>query len=188
LQKTSKLRRLTIRLLTTTCLTVLGSVAASASSVVIPSFTFETYPGDVLSPGVTQVTGTVNGDNNRNGDFFELVGLPSGASFSSIDLAITNTTAANGLNVELLADIPSAETVLLAETPIAAGVTLNPTGTVPTDGNLFVNITPTNVDEFASTYSVTLSSSTPEPVSLATIGLGLAGLGALGLRRAKKSS
>jgi len=187
LQKTSKLRRLTVRLLTTTCLTVLGSVAASANSVAIPSFTFETYPGDVLSPNVTQVTGTVNGDINGVGDFFELTGLPGGASFSSISLAITDTTA-NAMRAELFSDIPSAQTVLVAETDIAGLTAFDPTGTIPTDGNLFVNIIPTNLDESPSSYSVTLSSSTPEPVSLATIGLGLAGLGALGLRRAKKSS
>jgi hypothetical protein len=187
MRKTSNLKRLACRLLATTCLIAAGNVAAiGGGTVAIPEDTYTSYPGDLLLSNTTTVTGTVNEDITSAGDFFEFEGLTGGESFSSLGLAI-NDLSDNGMRVELFADTPSAETVILGITSISALSTLDPTGTVPSDGKLIVNILPTNQDEFATNYSVTLSTATPEPATLATLGLGLVGIGVLDLRRRRKN-
>ena len=175
-QKTSKLKKLAFRLLSTTCLTVAGSVAAMAGTVTLTQGAQETFAGrDILPAGTTQVNGVVSLTQGSAGDFFEFVGLPGNASFSSINLTIQ---LLSGLAIS--ADYFTDAGVSIGSTSNIIG-TVQPSGTVPSNGNLVVEILPSN--EGASSYSVTIATSAPEPATLSAIGLGLAGIGVLGLRR-----
>ena len=175
MQKTSKLKKLAFRLLSTTCLTVAGSVAAQAGSIFLTEGAQKTFATlAVLAAGTTQVSGTVNSIDGPNGDFFEFVGLPGNASFGSIHLTIL--APGNQISAFYLTD---------ADVQIGSNLnfngTLQPSGTIPADGNLVIEILPSN--EGPSSYSVTIATSAPEPATLSAIGLGLAGIGVLGLRR-----
>lgn len=180
MQKKSNLKKLAGRLLATTCLTAATSAVALGGSVTLPEGAQGAYPGDLLPLGTTMVSGIVSLNNGSAGDFFEFQGLTGGESFSALGLEIESISL-QGINYELYADTPSPETVLQSSTAVAGTTNSFPTGTVPTDGNLIVEIMPTN--EAASNYIVTINSPVPEPETLSTLGLGLIGLGGLGRRR-----
>ena len=176
MQKTSKLKKLAFRLLSTTCLTVAGSVAAQAGSIFLTEGAQKTFATlAVLPAGTTQVSGTVNSIDGPNGDFFEFVGLPGNASFGSIHLTIL--APGNQISAFYFTDAGGS--------PFGSNLnfngTLQPSGTIPADGNLVIEIQPAS--EAGIPYAVTIDASTPEPATLSAIGLGLAGIGALGLRR-----
>jgi PEP-CTERM motif len=183
MQRTSKLKQLATRLLTTTCLTAAASVAAFAGTVTEPVGGFgNTFPGTLLPAGTTQVSGITTLNNGSN-DFFELQGLPGGASLSSISFHFVNNSAAIPFGVVLLTDT---NTVVTALHTIGTLSSYDPIGTIPLDGNLVVDMQPGN--EGGSAYVLTLNTSVPEPGTLAALGLGLAGLGAAGLRRRLRKS
>jgi hypothetical protein len=180
LQRTSKLKRLAVRLLATTCLTAVASVAALAGTVNEPGTGFgNAFPGTLLPVGTTQVNGFATLTNGSD-DFFELQGLPSLASLSSLSFQFQNNGAIVPIGVVLLDDTNTTVTPLAN---VIANSSYNPTGIVPLDGNLVVDLQPGN--EGGSAYVLTFDppSSAPEPGTFATLGFGIAGLGAMGLRR-----
>jgi hypothetical protein len=130
------------------------------------------------------VNGTVTLNGGDSGDFFEFQGLTGGESFNALGLAIQSISG-DAVEFTLYSDLPGAETLLQGPTDVPSGTTVDPTGVVPVDGNLFVEIAPTN--EAASAYSVSIAtSSVPEPGTLVTLGIGLTAIGGIGLRRRKK--
>jgi hypothetical protein len=140
---------------------------------------------EVVAPaGTTEVDGIVSLNHGSSGDFFELTGLPASVSFSSLSLTVTDT-GGESLGAAFYNDTP---TEIVTLTGVSDGTPYDPSGTVPADGNLIVNIRPTN--EGASDYSVTLDlpTGTPEPGTLGALGLGLAGIAGLGLRRRTQKS
>jgi hypothetical protein len=180
MQKTSKLRRLTIRLLTTTCLTVAASAVAFGSAVTEPVGGFgKTFPGTLLPLGTTEVDGSATLNHGPN-EYYEFQGLPGGALLSAISFSFQNNGSST-FGVELLDDTDTV--VVAATTPVTAGSMYNPVGTIPSDGFLVVDIQRSS--EGAVPYVLTLTQGTPEPGTLGVLGLGLAGLGAAGLRRRK---
>ncbi len=180
----SKLKKLTIRLLATTCLTVAASAIGMAATISEPgggsSPGFgQTFPGTLLPAGTTEVDGVATMNHGLN-EYYEFQGLPGGASLSSISFAFVNPNVGS-FGVELLSD---ADTVVTALNTVPGASTYDPAGTIPTDGFLVVDIQRNN--EAAVPYTLTLSQSAPEPGTMAVLGLGLAGLGAAGLRRRRR--
>jgi PEP-CTERM motif len=180
MQKSSQLKKLASRLLATTCLTVAGGVSAMAGTIVLTQGAQEAYPGTLTPVGTTEVDGIVSLNQGANGDFFELQGLPGGATFASLGLEVVDNSG-SPVGVQLFSDLPSAQTSLGPLEFALVGTPNVPVGIVPTDGNLFIEISPSN--EAASSYSVFLNTTTPEPGTVAAVGLGLAGLAAARLRR-----
>jgi hypothetical protein len=174
-------KRLAIRLLATTCLTAAASVVALAGVVTEPAGGFgNTFPGTVLPAGTTEVDGTATSNHGKD-DFFELQGLPGGASLSSISFLFQNNSGGNPIGLLLVDDTDTVTVSPLASVP--AGASDSPTGTIPVDGNLVVDIQPSN--EGGAPWVLTLNQTTPEPGTFAALGLGLAGLGMAALRRRK---
>jgi hypothetical protein len=185
MQKSSKLKQLATRLLATTCLTAATSVAAFGSTIVLTQGTQESFAARVIAPaGTNEVDGTVSLTQGSSGDWFEFTGLPSGASFSSLSLLVTDTSG-SPINAFFSNDTP---TLITSHNGVSTGSPYSPTGNVPGNTNLVVEIQPTN--EGASHYTVTLNlpGGTPEPGTLGALGLGLAGMAGLGLRRRTKKS
>ena len=177
------LKKLTLRLLGTTCLTAAATVAAHAGTVTEPGGGFgNTFATATLLPvGTTEVDGTATLNHGSNA-YFELQGLTAGASLSSLSFLFKDNSGGLSIGVTLLSDT---NTTVTAFNSVAANGSYSPTGTVPNDGFLVVDISPTN--EGGAPYVLTLSqASTPEPGTFAALGLGLTGLGAAALRRRKK--
>jgi hypothetical protein len=185
MQKNSRLKGFASRLLATTCLTAATGAAAFGSTLVLTEGAQGSIGTEVVAPaGTTEVDGVVSLNHGPNGDFFELTGLPASVSFSSLSLTVTNVSGPS-LGAAFYNDTP-AEIVSL--TTVDNGTPYDPSGTVPADGNLIVNIRPSN--EGATDYTVTLDlpTGTPEPGTLGALGLGLAGIAGLGLRRRTQKS
>jgi hypothetical protein len=185
MQKNSKLKRFASRLLATTCLTAATGVAAFGSTLVLTEGAQGSIGSEVVAPvGTTEVDGIVSLNNGSSGDFFELTGLPASVSFSSLSLTVTNTSGPT-LGAAFYNDTP---TEIVSLTTVNNGTPYDPSGTVPADGDLIVNIRPSN--EGATHYTVTLDlpTGTPEPGTLGALGLGLAGIAGLGLRRRTQKS
>ncbi len=179
-------KRLATRLLATTCLTAAASGIALASVVVEPGGGFgSSFPGTLLPVGTTEVDGLTTPSNGAN-DYFELQGLLGGASLSSLSFQIANNGPSISFGIQLLSDVSAVVSALATVNPNS---TDNPTGFVPADGNLVVDLVPNNSNESGVPYVLTLTpgSSTPEPGTFAALGLGLAGLGSIALRRRCKS-
>lgn len=189
MQKTSKLKRLAIRLLTTTCLTVAASAVGFASVVPEPGggngpgFGNAT-PGTLLPASTTEVDGIATLNHGPN-EWYEFQGLPGGSSLSSISFNFQNN-GGSAFGVELFSDAGEGSTVVTALSAVGAGAAYDPAGTIPGDGFLVVDIQRAN--EGSVPYVLTLNQSAPEPGTLAVLGLGLAGLGAAGLRRRLRKS
>ncbi|MGA3027848.1 MAG: PEP-CTERM sorting domain-containing protein [Bryobacteraceae bacterium] len=184
LKKTNALKRLATRLLATTCLTAAASVAALGSTITEPGGGFgHTFPGTELPAGTTQVDGTASLNHGSN-EYYEFQGLPGGVSLSSLSFSFLNN-GVRGIGVELLND---ADAVVTAESVVGAGATFNPVGTVPMDGFLVVDIKAGNESGTPYVLTLNLPSGTPEPGTFGTLGAGLAGLGALVLRRRLRKS
>ena len=176
-------------LLATTCLTVAGG-AAQAGTIIYtegtapaPADFSNTFPAaTVLTaaaiPGTTTVNGNISGGDPF--DFFELTGLGAGT------FTVTASTSGSGMgSVSVLTD---ANVVVGGPTGISNGVSASfGSFSIPSDGNIVVELQ--DLGERSTPYTVTvntLSSSTPEPSTIATVGLGLAGALALSRKRRKQ--
>jgi hypothetical protein len=126
------------------------------------------------------VTGTVDGSDTL--DFFEITGLGTG----TFTVSVTENSEFGAAQVSL----STASNVSLGG-PLAFdfGESANfGSQAIPGDGNLIVGILQSNNTESATNYTVTINTaaaSTPEPGTLATLGLGLAG-GAVALSRRRR--
>jgi PEP-CTERM motif len=173
MQKTSTLKRLARRLLTTTCLTAAAATMAVAGPYTGPyGSTMGTAPDVGTS---TPVSGSENVYGQQQ--WFEFTGLTAGTTITIQDLAGSGSS----LNWALLSDT----SVSLASNNLGVGASVTPSFSLPGDGNVFVEIVATN--ESGNNWQVTLNpgTSTPEPGTLGAVGIGLAGLGALARRRRK---
>jgi PEP-CTERM motif len=173
---TTALKKLARRLLTTTCLTVAASASAHAGLLLETSAPGSDFPGSfgaayVLPAGTTEVQGSLASPTD-NFDFFEFTGLLGGTAYS---FANTYGGGGFGLNMEVL---NSSQSVLNAYASTPASFS----GTIPGDGALVVEMFLSS-GEGVTTYDTTLTaqSAAPEPGTLGTLGLALAG--ALTLRR-----
>jgi hypothetical protein len=176
-------------LLATTCLTVggaaahAGTIAYTEGTAPAPADFSNTFAGANLLPAgnpTTTVTGSVNGGDTL--DFFELTGLGTGTFTVSVtdnnQFGIASITLLNSGNTNLGG--PS-----LFEGSEGASFASQ---AIPVDGNLIVEINQSNNNESATNYTVTVntaSTSAPEPSTIATLGLGLAG-GAVALSRRRR--
>ncbi len=173
-------------LLATTCLTVASGGAALAGTVTYPegtSLPSQPPPTDPLTPlaaaanpGTTVVTGSISGNNVAA--WFELTGLGTGTF--TVDASTDGTP--NGATIYVFNDsdltIPDA---LETNTFVSGTDAVFGALAIPADGNVVVDVQTNN--ESANDFSVTVNTtgSVPEPSTIATVGLGLAG--ALALRR-----
>jgi hypothetical protein len=180
-------------LLATTCLTaasggaaLAGTISYTEGSAPAPG-TFSTNFSGALTtslpaatiPGITNVSGSVNGEDSLA--FFELTGLGTG----TFTLTATEFSEFGEAAVTVLTD---GDAVLEGPTDFDEGEMASfGSMSIPSDGNLVIEVeqlmeSPSNftvsVDTTASTATV------PEPSTIATVGLGLAG--ALTLRRRRR--
>jgi hypothetical protein len=191
-------------LLATTCLTAACGSTAVAGTVNLPNSDFPNSPTGVLLPvGTTTVTGFAGELPSEGGflneDWFEFQGLTPGSSYT-LSAQYLPLNAEAGLFMNVFTN--SLQPILLNESLEGSGGTLN--GFVPSDGFLDVEITTerggeggcgsrpalscdslprigqfrpaleTGSLEGGANYQVTLSQ-VPEPGTLATAGLALAG-------------
>ncbi len=134
--------------------------------------------GGAANPGTTIVNGGIPGFSDV--DWFEITGLGSG----SFTLSATMTSGGASINVFADTDLVNAlesQALVDSGTPANFGALA-----IPSDGNVAVELAGSN--EGSNPYTVTLTttgSSTPEPGTIATVGLGLAG--AFILRRKRQA-
>lgn len=169
-------------LLATTCLTVAtgGAALAGTINVYTESTDFpSTGPGPSMAAGTTETIingSTVGGDV----DWFEITGVP-GSTFQ-IQASITSGTSSDSIAVFQDPYPPGTSIFSFGDftngTP-ASSSNLN----VPGDGDLFIEITRLGGSgEGASGYQVCIDGSAPcqqpvpEPSTIASVGLGLAGV------------
>ncbi len=163
----------------TTCLTVAAGSMAMAGTYTGPygsSGTPGTAPDVGLDSPITG-TATLNGHSEQ---WFEIEGLPGGVSLAS--LMTIQDVSGDPLGYTLEDDLGN---VLLGPTGLSAPNFATLSGNTPADGNVVVEIAATN--EAPSNWQVTVNVSAPEPGTVAAVGIGLLGLGALGLRRRRSS-
>jgi hypothetical protein len=176
MQKTSKLKKLASHLLATTCLTVAAGSVAMAGTYTGP---YGSSFGTATNVGTsTPITGTVT-LNGPEQEWFEISALPAGVTLASV-LTIQDVS---GNAVEYWVENDAAGVIdnQTISSPNFASIN----GNVPVDGNVVVEFLATN--EGASNWAVTVNASTPEPGTVAAVGVGLVGLAAAGLRRRKKA-
>jgi hypothetical protein len=179
-----KLKRFATHFLATTCLTVAASAVALGTTITEPGLGsgpgFGTsFPGTQFS-GVTTVYGDAS-TNNGTQEFYEFQGLPGSVSLGSISFQFVNN-GSQSFTAELLTDTEQ----YITSGVVTSGSTFDPVGIIPADGNVIVDIMASSATVVP--YTLTLFQSTPEPGTLAVLGLGLAGLGAAGLRRRLRKS
>jgi MYXO-CTERM domain-containing protein len=178
-------------LLATTCLTVAsgaavaGTITYSEGTAPAPNDFSNTFAGASASAlaaaavsGTTIVNGFVSGSDRF--DYIELTGLGTGTF--TVDVVDTEggTAGASIFN--------SGDTNLGGPSPLSTSVHADfASQTIPVDGDLVIELT--SLGESANFYTVTVdtTAATPEPGTIATAGLGLAGAVALARRRRKQS-
>ncbi len=176
-------------LLATTCLTVASSAAALAGTITytegvggLPS-DFPNTAGSATPLSAATIPGTtiVNGHTpGGDVDWFELTGLGTGTF--TVTAAITSGTGEDTLNV--FENTPSPLNIFTSgfDNGESAG---SGSIAIPTNGDLFIEVLRNaGTGEGSNGYHVTVNttgSSVPEPSTIATVGLGLAG--AFALRR-----
>jgi hypothetical protein len=186
-------------LLATTCLSAASGGAALAGTISYgpgaPANYSATFAGALTTPlsaatipGTTNVSGQVTSEDNV--DFFELTGLGTG-TFTLTATALGEVgEAAVTLSefVETVTVFTDGDTTLEGPTAFDFGDMASfASMSIPTDGNLVVEVEQNF--ESSANYTVTVNTTAPtatvpEPSTIATVGLGLAG--ALTLRRRRR--
>jgi len=186
-------------LLSTTCLTVVCGSSAVAGTVTEPISAFpNSSPGYLLPIGTTVVNGFAGVKPSEGGfagtDWFEFQGLTPGSSYTLTSVYNPlgqrgeSGNGESGLTISLLTNSQSPLfTNVSMEGPGVSGVNAL-TGIVPSDGFLDVEIVSNQIAEQSfvegggSNYQVTLAAETgsastgaPEPGTMATVGVALAG-------------
>ncbi len=166
-------------LLATTCLTVASGVSALAGTVSYTEGVNPASPSDFPSSGPgTSLAGAINpGTTIVNGgvpsfsdiDWFDITGLGSG-SFTLAATVSSGSAAIHVFDDTNLGTALESQALVNSGTPASFGSIA-----IPADGNVAVELAGSN--EGTNPYTVTLTttgSSTPEPATIATVGLGLA--------------
>ncbi len=181
-------------LLATTCLTAACGSSALASTVTLTFGNQATEPGTLLPVGTTVVNGFVgalpNEAGTSNTDWFEFQGLTPGDTYTLTGVYNPlggRGESGNGETGIRLAVFTDSQTPLFTNQYLegsgVSGVSAL-VGTVPGDGFLDVEVVGNpfyRESPAGSSYQVTLSqaaergSTVPEPASLSTAGLALAG-------------
>ena len=192
-------------LLATTCLTVACGSSGMASTVTLPTSDFpNSAPGILLPVGTTAVNGFAGQEPGEAGeaspDWFEFQGLTPGSSYTL--LGVYNPLgrfeeSGNGESGLRMSVFTSSNTALFTDLSLETANGVNTgaqaMGSVPSDGKLDVEIfqrlevfeVPVEEGSRGSYYQVTLTQGAiPEPGTVATMGLGLAG--ALAWRRRRR--
>ena len=184
-QKSPRLAR---ALLATTCLTGATCTAALASSLTegaggAPADFPNSGPGYLLPFGTDTIFGTKL--NQLDQDWFEFQGLLAGSSFSLKAFFVPS-----GTEIGLRSNLFDTSNNLLGSGTLEQGRSGTPiTGIVPVDGNIVADIFSCNCLNPSGGYEVQLTAqatATPEPSTLGTLALGLAG--ALAWRRRRKEN
>jgi hypothetical protein len=178
MKKTFGLRKLTRHLLATSCLTVAAG-SAHATTVNGP-FGGSFGTATALPVGTTEITDSIPFNVGAVSEWVVFSGLQSGASFSFSGIETVSGRPPGSVSVR-----DSLNTDLLDFALPASGQP----GTVPTDGKLFVDVQfqscgDCGTTDFTLDLTAPLASSTPEPGTIATAGVALAG--AVALRRKRK--
>ena len=180
----AKSPRLVRALLASTCLTAAGGSTASAATIIegaggAPVDFTGASPGDLLPVGTNIVQGTKL--SQADDDWFEFQGLVPGSPFS-LTAFFVPSGAEVGLRVNLF---DTSNNSLGTGSLEGGGAAL--VGTVPGDGRIRTQIASCNCFNDTGAYEVDLTASAdvPEPATLGTVGLALAG--GLAWRRRRRS-
>jgi hypothetical protein len=158
-------------LLATTCLTGASGAVANASTIIegvlpAPNDFPNTAPGFLLPVGTNLVEGSL-GPSDAS-DWFEFQSLQGGGSFSELA-----TYAVHGQEAGFQVAIYNTDMTLLKIGTLEGSGTLL-TGTIPSNGDLLVNINSEAGRSVGYNVSLTAPLGTPEPSTLAGAGLALA--------------
>lgn len=186
MQKSARLKKIARQLLATTCLTVAAVGVAGATTFTESTDFSNTFAGaNALPLGTDNVNGTVSGYPTPDfDDYFRFSGLLAGSSFS----LSASTPDANWFGTLLV--FSSSHSQIGSTQNVQSTAVANASGIVPLDGILVVDVV-MNEGSGQNGYVVNLTApldltaQTPEPSTLAGVGLGLAG--ALALRRRQKA-
>lgn len=179
-------------LLATTCLTVAsgaavaGTITYNEGSSPAPSDFSNTFAGASVNAltaasasGTTIVNGGVN--NSDRFDYIELTGLGTG----TFTVDVVDTEGGSAVNATIF---NSGDTNLGGPSPFTTSVHADfASQLIPTDGDLVIEIQTGESPNFYQVTVNTTAAATPEPGTLATLGLGLAGAVGLARRRRKQS-
>ncbi len=186
MQKSARLKKIARHLLATTCLTVAAVGVAGASTFTEGSDFSNTFAGaNALPIGTDVVNGSLFGSlAPDNDDYFRFSGLLAGSSFS-----LNASTPDSGWLGNLLV-FSSSQSQIGTTQALHNSAPANASGIVPLDGILVVDVAfseGTGPDAYTVSLTAPLdqTAQTPEPSTLAGVGLGLAG--ALALRRRQKA-
>jgi hypothetical protein len=179
------LNKLARALLASSCLTGAAAIA-TADTIVIqgvpptPATFPHSPPGYLLPVGTTQVNGVFAACTECGGQdtaWFEFQGLLPGSSFTASGCCENDSSYA----------IFNSSQVFLASSDFENGASAS--GLVPTDGNLVVVVADECGNCSMQNYELSLNAQldTPEPSTLATAGLALAGALAWRRKRTRKS-
>ena len=175
--QSKSLKKFVRALLAATCLTVAGSGAAHAGTILESSVAGGDFPnsapGTALPVGTTIVDGTISSFSDV--DFFEFMNLAAGQSF-------TLTASGTGVYLNILAFDSSNNQIGSTQTFYSGQDGVIP-GTIPGDGMLIAEI---RNSEGTGAYSVSLDaplSGVPEPATAGLTVLGLAAAALIARRR-----
>ncbi len=179
-------------LLATTCLTVAsgaavaGTITYTENNSPAPSDFSNTFAGASVqsltaatASGTTIVNGAVN--NGDHLDYIELTGLGTG----TFTVDVVDTEGFSGATASIF---NSGDINLGGPSPFTSSVHADfASQAIPLDGDLVIEVQ--TLGESANSYTVTVNTTAgaPEPGTLATLGLGLAGAVGLARRRRKQS-
>lgn len=192
MNQTAKLKRLSRRLLATTCLTLAGVGAAHAVTINESSAPGSDFGNTLatatnlsaIAPLAVPGTNTANGALATSGDtdFFTFTAEP-GTAFT---YSITDTSNGQGRATVLNSSNGNIGSTAPLTTFAFTGSPISGSGIVPTDGKIIVDII--TGCECGFSYSASVSApSAPEPGTLADLGLGLGLAGAIALGRRRRA-